>query len=88
MDLRGYDILIESFLEKKITVEEFERTYLDKFVEEDILGDDLYQPLQWLFSEVDEYTSPEFYPLEEGDVDEAQLRKTAAEILEQIRALK
>ncbi|MCB9996612.1 MAG: hypothetical protein H6869_09270 [Rhodospirillales bacterium] len=89
LELRGYDVLIEDFLKHKITVKEFERQYLDKFATERILGDELYEPLNWLFAEVDCYTDMPIGPDDDPafNIDESQLRKSAAEVLQKIRAL-
>lgn len=87
-DLRGYDELIEKFLKKEITISEFETVYLDKFKDEKKLGD-LYDPLNWLFSEVDCYTDLPIGPEDDPrfTIDEKRLRKSAKEVLQQIRAL-
>ncbi|MCB9996613.1 MAG: hypothetical protein H6869_09275 [Rhodospirillales bacterium] len=91
-NLYGFDELIEKFLEREISVSEFERRYLDMFQDESIPieEDPLFSLLEWLFFEVDAYTD---LPLEQDEViddyiDEDQLRQSAAKILDEIRALK
>jgi hypothetical protein len=89
-DLYGYDVLIEQFITRTISISEFEKLYSEKFLNETIfLGDELFHPLDYLFAEVNLYTG---YPLEPDDdpdwyISEAQLRQTAAKTLEEIRAL-
>ncbi len=89
-DLYEYDVLIEQFITKKIGISEFERLYMDKFLNETTrLGDALFHPLDYLFAEVNLYTG---YPLEPDDdpdwhISEVQLRETARKTLEEIRAL-
>ena len=90
LELRGYDVLIEDFLKHKITVKEFEKTYIEAFTNEKTpLGGDLFTWLDWLFAEVDCYTDMPIGPDDDRafNIDEAQLRESAAEVLQKIRAL-
>lgn len=90
-NLYGYDLLIEDFLNKKISAKEFRTSYFDKFKnEKNFLDDNFFDTLDWLFAEADGYTTnqellakkPDFY------IDEEQLRESAAKTLQEIRALK
>ncbi|MCB9988631.1 MAG: hypothetical protein H6868_04755 [Rhodospirillales bacterium] len=85
-----YETLIRRFLRHEISVEEFERTYLDAFKNEKVfLGGDLFEALDWLFAEVDAYTDLPLEPEDDPDdyIDEAQLRESAALTLKKLKAL-
>ena len=89
-ELYGFDALIESFLNKEISVEKFERAYLDKYLEdEDPEDEQIFRQIEWLFFEVDAYTD---LPLEPGDdpedhINEDQLRDSAAKTLQKLKEL-
>ncbi|MCB9996611.1 MAG: hypothetical protein H6869_09265 [Rhodospirillales bacterium] len=89
-NLYGYDVLIERFLKNEITALQFQDQYLDKyFADKDPLSEELFLQLDWLFAEAESYTH---LPLGPGDnpdhyISESQLRKSAAEVLQKIRAL-
>jgi hypothetical protein len=84
-----YIELIEQFLSKRISVSEFERAYLDTFSDERTPLGELYELLNWLFTEVDAYTDLPIGPDEDATqfIDEEQLRKSAAEVLEDLKKL-
>jgi hypothetical protein len=85
----SYIQLIQSFLDQTISVQEFERSYIDKFLEEEIPLGELYEPLNWLFSEVDAYTDDPQAFIDDPDdyITEEQLRVSAAKTLGEIKAL-
>ena len=90
-ELYKYEILIRKFIEEKITIGDFEKTYLAEFKKVDVSMDDrLYFILQELFAHVDAYTD---LPFEEGTNDqddylnEEQLRQRASDILQKLYAL-
>jgi hypothetical protein len=82
-----YESLIEAFLNRQITVAEFERVYLDKYLSDNRdYSEELFQSLDWLFAEVDAYTDhPE---KDDDDIDEDQLRVSCTETLKELQALK
>ncbi len=90
-ELFGFDVLIQEFLEKKITTEAFEKRYLKKYLEdEDPISDDQFFILDELFVFANGYT--EDVELLNGDsnfyFNEAQLREAAQKALQELRALK
>ena len=91
IDLFGYDLLIEDFLNRKISVAQFERFYIDKFLEGDEpMIEDLFLELDWLFAEVDAYTDMPIseFPNPENYINEDQLRESAAKTLKEIRSMR
>ncbi len=90
-NLYEYENLIERFLNGIISVKEFERAYIDKYTNDnEPKKEDLFQILDWLFFQVDAFTD---LPMEPGDnpedyINEEQLRESAAETLQALRALK
>ena len=80
----GYDILIETFLKKEITVKEFESEYLKLHLEGNhTLGEILFNILDGLFFYVDCYTDLPITNEDDPDftINEEQLRERAAEAL-------
>ncbi|MEN3327806.1 MAG: hypothetical protein V7638_2613 [Acidobacteriota bacterium] len=75
--LHPYIHLIESFIEKKIDANEFERSYLSMFKDDTSDWTEAeYESLNYLFGEVDAFCAdPELRG--ENDVDEDQLRDAA-----------
>jgi hypothetical protein len=89
--LYDYASLIEKFLNREISVKEFERTYLDVYLADEVpISEELFDTLDWLFAEVDAYTD---LPLEPDDdpadhLNEDQLRKSAAKTLAELEEFK
>jgi hypothetical protein len=87
-ELFGYDTLIEQFLNHEITVAQFERAYLDKYLNHSgFLEEELFQILDELFYFVHVYTE---LPIDEGEdpeeyVDEKRLRSESARLLKAIQ---
>lgn len=87
----NYKSLIQSFINHKISVNDFRKTYFQKFKNEDgYLSDDLFLHLDWLFAEIDAYTD---LPLGPGDnpadnISEEQLRVSAKKVLQDIEKLR
>ena len=89
-ELYGFDALIESFLNKEISVEKFERAYLDKYLEdEDPISEELFYILDRFFVDVDAYTDLPFEPGDdpEDHINEDQLRDSAAKTLQKLKEL-
>lgn len=89
--LFGFDELIESFLSKKLTAEEFQKKYEKKYLEEeDPISEELFLSLDWLFVYVHEYTTDQELLTKHADTyfNEQQLREAAEKTLREIRALK
>ena len=76
-DLADYIQLIGSFVDHRITAEEFERLYLRMFKDDLVIRpDEEYQILNQLFSDVDVLcTDPTIRPPD--GIDENELRKAA-----------
>ena len=90
IELYGYDKLIESFLENKISTEEFETSYRKKFLKENNdLTEDAFLLLDELFVYVYGYTKDiellKLYP--DSHFTEEQLCESAAKTLQELRAL-
>ncbi len=86
--LYDYGTLIERFLNREISVQEFERTYIDEYLaEKGPMSDEVFNSLDWLFFKVDEFTDLPMEPEDDPDeyITEDQLRTCAAETLEEIR---
>jgi len=76
-----YAVLIERFVSGEISASEFEVSYLDAFKNEDFGFDqDVYEILNFLFSDVDAYCSdPDLR--DNDDLDEEQLLNSAKKAL-------
>lgn len=85
-----YIKLITSFLNRSISLQEFETTYFDVFLSEKRLGDTLFLPLDWLFAEVDAYIDDPtaFLEPDHNYINEEQLRESAAKTLAELQAIK
>lgn len=82
--------LIKSFTENKISVEQFEKDYMDQYISnEEILPEEIYQIVDWLFSEVESYTNLPLEPTDNPDnyINEDQLRQSAAKALRELKDL-
>jgi hypothetical protein len=72
-----YGFIFDRFLRGEISVDEFQRTFLDAFKNEDFLEEQLFELLDEVFGDIDSYTNdpqllgenPDFY------IDEASLRR-------------
>lgn len=85
-----YEGLIEQFISKEIDVYEFERVYLEKFLEEKVpIGGEKFDLLDWLFAEIDAFTDDEEAVRNQPKeyINEEQLRKSATEVLEKLKNL-
>jgi hypothetical protein len=85
--IHGYEILIGNFVDKKISAEEFEEAYLDKYLnDQNSMSEELFQILDWLFAEVDYFSNdPETFP--NDYVTAEQLHETAYNSLQELHAL-
>ena len=83
----GYDELIKSFLDRDISVEEFEESYFEKIREDkNPMSDELFHILDWLFAEIDYFSNdPETFP--DDYITEDQLRDSAAQTLQKLKEL-
>lgn len=82
--------LIEKFLNREITVQEFEKTFNDAYRAEKLpMSDELFDCLDWLFAEIDDYTDLPMEPEDDPDDyrTEEQLRESAAKTLNELREL-
>ena len=86
-ELYGYDELIKSFLDREISVEEFEESYFEKIREDkNPMSDELFHILDWLFAEIDYFSNdPETFP--DDYITEDQLRESAYNSLQELHAL-
>lgn len=86
-NLQPYMELIGSFVHGQITDKVFERSYLDLFMGDDTISNDVdFDVLNDLFYEVEEYcTDPSLR--DEGDMDKEQLRRKSAETLVKLKEL-
>jgi predicted NACHT family NTPase len=85
--LFDYVGLIKQFLNKEISVYEFEKTYLAKFkAEKTPMSDDTFLLLDWLFAEIDAFTDdPTAFLEDQHDyIDENQLRQSAEKTLREL----
>ncbi len=86
----NYKKLIKSFVSDEISTEKFIDIYIQKFLnEKGDLSDELFERLDWLFAEVDGCTNNETLLSLQPDFHftEAQLKKTAKEILYDIEKI-
>lgn len=74
-----YDELIDGFLDGKISVDEFQSSYLAHFKSEGNLSDELFEILDEFFGDVDSFTTDQHLLAEQPDfyLDEARLRERA-----------
>ncbi len=84
-----YKKLIQSFVKDEISTEDFKKTFLHKFKnEEGFLSNDLFDKLDWLFAEIDLSTNNQ-EPLHDNIfIDEKLLKGTAEKFLLEIEKLK
>lgn len=85
-----YRSMIADFLSQRISVSEFERSYLDAFKSQpDDMDETITRVLSTLFTSVDAY-SPDCLPGEEGpfSISEHQLRKDALDALQRLDQVK
>lgn len=89
-DYRGeYMLLLQQFLNGSLSVDEFQKTYLARFKNEEPMNEKLFELLDELFADLDSFTSdakllarkPGFY------IDESALRNRVRNIAERISAL-
>lgn len=88
-----YILLIEDFLNKERSTEEFERCYLAIVKDEKYMftgRDDIYHVIGELFGDIDAYCGDPTIANYDShdpfcDIDETELRKRAAEALEKLK---
>ena len=86
--LAKYELLFKQFLDSVISVEDFQKTYLELFKNEMQLEESLFKLLDELFGDVDSFTTdqelltenPEFY------LDEAKLRAKVEGVVNRLSA--
>jgi len=85
--IHDYMTLIERFLGRQIHATEFERLYLDQFMNEtEWFGEEIFDILQGVFSAADEFCAdPRLRS--ETSLDEEQLREECQAALEKLRDL-
>lgn len=82
-----YIHLISSFVEGKISANEFESQYLKLYKNDPTpWSEELFSVLDGLFADVDAFC-PDPDLRDEGDLDEDQLRQRSAAALEKLRSL-
>lgn len=80
-----YKNLISKFLNKQISIREYEESYNEKFLNEPgDIDDNFFEALDWLFAEIECYTDDEELRQKNPDFSttEEQVRKTSIETLE------
>jgi hypothetical protein len=88
MRLNDYKKLVNQFLNRRLTAEEFQKAYLTKFKQEkDGMDTKLFSILQGLFEDLDAY-SPLWSEEDESSIrlTERNLRVAASEALKQLEA--
>lgn len=89
-ELYGFDKLIAEYIEGKLDINEFEKKYLKKYLEDnDPISEELYQILDSLFVYVHGYTDDPELVAEEPNFsfNKDQVYKKAQETLNKIRTL-
>ena len=89
MTAKKYQFLLESFLDEKLSVSDFETRYLAVFkAEPQGMSPDIFKILDQLFADVDAY-SPYCSPDQENSfrISEASLRKRASLALKELEKL-
>ncbi len=79
-----YRQLLVDFVEERSTADDFEKRYLEIYLNDDDLacGDDIFQIVDRFFAEVDAYVSnPAIRDLSAGDLGPDELRAKARELL-------
>lgn len=85
--MKKYINLIEEFVGNIITADEFKVSYLAMFkAETRMLDDDIYEPLNTLFSDCDSYCANESLRGKD-DLSADELHSKASEALEKLRRL-
>ncbi len=86
--LSDYLELIEQFVDGRITAERFEAVFLPKFKTETThLPDDVFNILDGLFGDVDDYVSDPGLRAEAGGLDDEQLRTCARNAYNELRSI-
>ncbi|MCB9009426.1 MAG: hypothetical protein H6656_19045 [Ardenticatenaceae bacterium] len=81
-ELEPYTTLLLTFVNGQISASEFERQYLDLYLQDEtIWSDDLFAMLEKLFGDVDAFVA-DLSLRDAGDLDEKQLRKSSQNTLE------
>jgi Bacterial self-protective colicin-like immunity len=86
--LNSFIDLIQKFLDRRIGVQEFIDTFLEKFVKEDSdLDEEAFSSLDWLFAQAYSYSDdPQLFIECPGEhINETQLRVSAQKTLEQLK---
>ena len=89
--IEEYIKIIEDFLQNRIDVFEFEKTYWDKFMNDKNFPDEYYESLNRLLTDIDEFEPDEELRGDDtvGDpLSEEDLREYAKKALKQIALLK
>ena len=82
IELEPYTKLLLSFVDGQISASEFERQYLDLYLQDEtIWSDDLFSMLEKLFGDVDAFVADSSLR-DAGDLDERQLRQSSQNTLE------
>lgn len=89
---KDYEYLIQQFLEKKITLSEFQKLYFDKFKSENReMCESIFLILDGLFADLDGVTSDEDLLKNSNDfsfyIDETTLRQRAQSALRKLKKI-
>jgi hypothetical protein len=86
--VKPYGVLIELFVDQRITADEFETIFLPLYTSDPTSwNSETYDLLDRLFSEVDRYCDDPRLRNETGGIDSAELRERAAETAVRLRQL-
>lgn len=88
-ELYDYEKIVESFVNKNISVKEFDEKFNERYAIEKNNSDELFQLLDEIFYFIDAYTEVEELIGTEEDyyIDEERLRIEATRLLKEIREL-
>lgn len=85
-----YINLIEKFLNREISVRDFERIYLNIYLKDDSpMSEEVFEALDWLFAEVQMFTDQPLQPEDKPDhfINEDQLRDSARKTLIELQKI-
>lgn len=86
-DLTQYAVLMRAFLEKRLTGPEFELLYLSLFKSDDkIRPRDIFDILDTLFGDIDDYCPDEDLRKHTGGIDERTFREHVRSAEERLRS--
>ncbi len=88
--LLDYEQLVERFLSGALSAEEFRSTYLNRFKQEEQMGEPLYEVLDELFGDADSFTSDRELLADDPEfcLDEARFRDKVRKAATRLAALK